>query len=68
MLAETMESMQASSDSSSSSSNDQFITLNNTGEKLPVFLFHPGAGEILVFLNLFKYLDDKPYVPAEREA
>lgn len=36
------------------------VTLQPRGEKTPLWLIHPGVGEILVFLNLSKYLIDRP--------
>ena len=36
------------------------VTLQRNGEKVPLWLIHPGIGEILVFLGLAKYLNDRP--------
>jgi long-subunit acyl-CoA synthetase (AMP-forming)/thioesterase domain-containing protein len=36
------------------------VTLQPQGIKTPLWLFHPGVGEILVFMNLAKYLSDRP--------
>lgn len=36
------------------------VTLNATGDKTPLWLVHPGVGEVLVFLNLAKYVTDRP--------
>lgn len=36
------------------------ITLQNEGSKTPLWLIHPGVGEVLVFLNLAKYIKDRP--------
>lgn len=36
------------------------VTLNATGNKTPLWLVHPGVGEVLVFLNLAKYVTDRP--------
>jgi thioesterase domain-containing protein len=36
------------------------VTLHAGGSKTPLFLIHPGVGEILVFLNLAKYITDRP--------
>jgi acyl-CoA synthetase (AMP-forming)/AMP-acid ligase II/thioesterase domain-containing protein len=36
------------------------VPLRTGGTKPPLWLFHPGVGEVLVFLNLAKYLDDRP--------
>lgn len=35
---------------------DPVVTLQRTGEKAPLWLVHPGVGEILVFLPLGKYI------------
>jgi thioesterase domain-containing protein len=36
------------------------VTLSPSGSKLPLWLFHPGVGEILVFLGLAKFFQDRP--------
>ncbi|KAL5366155.1 acetyl-CoA synthetase-like protein [Aspergillus floccosus] len=36
------------------------ITLQNAGSKPPLWLIHPGVGEVLVFLNLAKFIKDRP--------
>ncbi|KAK2755892.1 putative NRPS-like protein biosynthetic cluster [Arachnomyces sp. PD_36] len=36
------------------------VTLNATGDKTPLWLVHPGVGEVLVFLNLAKHIKDRP--------
>lgn len=36
------------------------VTLQSGGSKTPLFLVHPGVGEVLVFLNLAKYIVDRP--------
>ena len=36
------------------------VTLQTKGEKTPLWLVHPGVGEVLVFLNLAKYVTDRP--------
>jgi acyl-CoA synthetase (AMP-forming)/AMP-acid ligase II/thioesterase domain-containing protein len=36
------------------------VTLQAGGSKTPIFLVHPGVGEVLVFLNLAKYITDRP--------
>ncbi|KAB8209888.1 hypothetical protein BDV34DRAFT_232015 [Aspergillus parasiticus] len=35
------------------------VTLQSQGEKTPLWLVHPGVGEVLVFLNLSKFLVDR---------
>jgi len=39
---------------------DPVITLQPNGGKTPLWLIHPGIGEILVFLGLVKYFPDRP--------
>lgn len=39
---------------------DPVVVLQSSGTKTPVWLFHPGVGEVLVFLGLSKYLQDRP--------
>ncbi|PVH96464.1 thioesterase domain protein [Periconia macrospinosa] len=41
-------------------SYDPVVTLQSAGHKSPLFLIHPGVGEILVFFNLAKYFSDRP--------
>lgn len=36
------------------------VTLRTQGDKTPLWLVHPGTGEILVFINLAKYITDRP--------
>ncbi|KAI9827478.1 MAG: putative NRPS-like protein biosynthetic cluster [Thelocarpon impressellum] len=36
------------------------VTLQTRGDKTPLWLVHPGVGEVLVFLNLAKYITDRP--------
>jgi len=38
------------------------VPLQQTGDKTPLFCVHPGVGEVLVFVNLAKYLvNDRPF-------
>lgn len=39
---------------------DPVVTLQYNGSKIPLWLIHPGIGEILVFLGLVKYFPDRP--------
>ena len=36
------------------------VVLQQQGTKVPLWLIHPGVGEVLVFLNLAKYVRDRP--------
>jgi thioesterase domain-containing protein len=39
---------------------DPIITLQPSGTKTPLWLIHPGIGEMLVFLGLVQYFPDRP--------
>ena len=39
---------------------DPIITLQNQGNKAPLWLIHPGVGEVLVFLPLAKFFPARP--------
>ena len=39
---------------------DPVVMLQSRGSRTPLWLFHPGVGEILVFLQLTKYVTDRP--------
>lgn len=41
---------------------DPVVTLHLGGRKAPLWLVYPGVGEVLVFINLVRYLadDDRP--------
>lgn len=36
------------------------VTLSSEGDKIPLWLVHPGVGEILIFLRLARFLTDRP--------
>ncbi|KAL4918429.1 hypothetical protein BDW62DRAFT_217613 [Aspergillus aurantiobrunneus] len=36
------------------------VTLQVHGDKKPIWLVHPGAGEVLIFINLAKFITDRP--------
>ena len=36
------------------------VTLQHVGTKTPLWLIHPGVGEVVVFINLAKHLTDRP--------
>ena len=48
------------SDGSRSKKYNPVVTLKEDGEKTPLFLVHPGVGEILVFFALSKEMDNRP--------
>lgn len=39
---------------------EPLVTLQPLGEKTPLFLFHPGLGEVFVFMNLARSITDRP--------
>ncbi|KAJ5634737.1 Thioesterase [Penicillium herquei] len=39
---------------------DPVVTLQPHGSKTPLWLFHPGVGEVLVFMALAQYFPDRP--------
>ena len=44
----------------SSTAYDPVVKLQHQGHKTPLWLVHPGVGEILVFLGLAKHMTDRP--------
>ncbi|KAF7595499.1 hypothetical protein BBP40_005835 [Aspergillus hancockii] len=44
----------------SSAGYSPVVILQSEGQKTPLWLFHPGVGEVLVFLNLAKFIRDRP--------
>jgi acyl-CoA synthetase (AMP-forming)/AMP-acid ligase II/thioesterase domain-containing protein/aryl carrier-like protein len=44
----------------SSRGYDPVVRLQTGGKKTPLWLVHPGVGEVLVFLNLASFLQDRP--------
>ncbi|KAH0835431.1 putative quinone synthetase [Lanmaoa asiatica] len=41
---------------------DPIVPLNLTGNKTPIFMVHPGVGEILIFVNFARYfLNERPF-------
>lgn len=39
---------------------DPIVVLRAHGPKPPLFLIHPGLGEVLIFMNLARYIEDRP--------
>lgn len=48
------------SDPCTRSAYNPVMTLRSKGANLPLWLVHPGVGEVLVFLGLSKEIDDRP--------
>ncbi|RAL08524.1 putative non-ribosomal peptide synthase-like protein [Aspergillus homomorphus CBS 101889] len=45
---------------SSSATYDPVVPLQRRGTKTPLWLAHPGVGEVMAFMNLAKYFTDRP--------
>ncbi|GIZ42207.1 hypothetical protein CKM354_000548500 [Cercospora kikuchii] len=43
-----------------SAAYDPVVKLRTQGSKAPLWLFHPGVGEVLVFINMAKEITDRP--------
>lgn len=62
----TVEGMSAAIDRSKGTASGKVtaynpvIPLGTKGSKTPLWLVHPGVGEVLVFLNLAKFITDRP--------
>ncbi|KAL8906483.1 MAG: hypothetical protein Q9207_002021 [Kuettlingeria erythrocarpa] len=56
-LASAIERLQSSE---YSDEYNPVVTLQPSGSKTPLWLIHPGIGEILVFLGLVQYFPDRP--------
>ncbi|KUJ20095.1 putative NRPS-like enzyme [Mollisia scopiformis] len=39
---------------------DPVVVLNPNGTKTPIFFIHPGVGEVMIFLNISRYIKDRP--------
>ncbi|KAI9740209.1 MAG: putative NRPS-like protein biosynthetic cluster [Cirrosporium novae-zelandiae] len=51
---------QAIEDMRKPKSYNPVVPLQTNGSKTPLWLFHPGVGEVLVFLGLARYFPDRP--------
>jgi thioesterase domain-containing protein/acyl carrier protein len=51
---------QALDDMGTKKEYDPITVLQPNGTKMPLFFIHPGVGEVLVFMNLARYIDDRP--------
>lgn len=62
----TIASLTAALDTSSTANGsppkpyDPVVVLRSGGTKAPLWLVHPGVGEVLVFLNLARHITDRP--------
>lgn len=59
-LSAAVDSLKAGGDGSDASRYNPIITLQPYGKKTPLYLIHPGVGEILVFMRLGTHLTDRP--------
>ncbi|KAJ2975088.1 hypothetical protein NQ176_g5713 [Zarea fungicola] len=55
-LATVLESPKSTDDAK----YDPVVTLRSVGTKTPLWLIHPGVGEVLVFIHLAKHFTDRP--------
>ncbi|RAH64223.1 acetyl-CoA synthetase-like protein [Aspergillus aculeatinus CBS 121060] len=53
-------STSASTSSAPNSTYDPVVPLQRRGSKTPIWLAHPGIGEVMAFMNLAKYFTDRP--------
>jgi len=60
MANPTVRSLVAALQQSSKPKYEPVVTLQPHGTKQPLWLVHPGVGEVLVFFNLAKYFPDRP--------
>ena len=60
LISPTIRSLASALKSSEKPAYDPVVTLQAHGNKIPLWLVHPGVGEVLVFLNLSKYITDRP--------
>ena len=61
MTSPTIRSLVAAlQESSPKPKYEPIVTIQPDGTKQPLWLVHPGVGEVLIFLNLAKYFRDRP--------
>lgn len=56
----TIQSLALALDSTATPVYNPVVTLRPYGSKTPLWLVHPGVGDVLVFLELAKHMDDRP--------
>ncbi|KAF2272523.1 putative non-ribosomal peptide synthase-like protein [Westerdykella ornata] len=56
----TIRSLALALDSTTTPTYNPVVTLRPHGSKNPLWLVHPGVGDVLVFLELAKHMDDRP--------
>ena len=59
-MAKALERLTSTANQSEVGVYSPVVALGTKGSKLPLWLVHPRVGEVLVFLNLAKYITDRP--------
>ena len=60
MLNPTIRRLAASLEPSAAGAYTPAVTLQSRGSRTPLWLVHPGVGEVLIFFGLAKYITDRP--------
>ena len=60
MLNPTIRKLAASLEPSTAGAYTPAVTLQSRGSRTPLWLVHPGVGEVLIFFGLAKYITDRP--------
>ena len=60
MLSPTVRELAASLEPSAAGAYTPAVTIQARGSGTPLWLVHPGVGEILIFFGLAKYITDRP--------
>ena len=60
MLNPTIRKLAASLEPSAAGAYTPAVTLQSRGSRTPLWLVHPGVGEVLIFFGLAKYITDRP--------
>lgn len=59
-LSSALEQLKLSTNGEHHSPYNPVVALGTKGSKTPLWLVHPGVGEVLVFLNLAKFITERP--------
>lgn len=60
MLNPTIRKLAASLEPSAAGAYTPAVTIQSRGSRTPLWLVHPGVGEVLIFFGLAKYITDRP--------
>lgn len=60
MLNPTIRKLAASLEPSAAGTYTPAVTIQSRGSRTPLWLVHPGVGEVLIFFGLAKYITDRP--------